>query len=222
MGWEWRPDAEAVFVCDGRMLPAWRLAFPGAEVRRIGDVAPARLVWLRLRSGPLEAQVEQAGLSVGGVPWIALSDRPGDDEAALALAQGARGYCNAHADERQLRQVARVVELGGLWIGGGLMQRLLRSAAAIPAPAAGADELLAELSGREAAVAVRAARGDSNKEIGRELGITERTVKMYMAAILDKLGVRDRLQLALRLRGASADAGLAEAVVVEPRRKTGA
>ncbi|UUZ55158.1 helix-turn-helix transcriptional regulator [Massilia sp. H-1] len=42
-----------------------------------------------------------------------------------------------------------------------------------------------------------AASGTRYKEIARQLHITERTVKMHMAAILEKLGLRDRLQLAL-------------------------
>jgi DNA-binding NarL/FixJ family response regulator len=64
-----------------------------------------------------------------------------------------------------------------------------------------ADELPEELSGREAEVAREVVAGRSNKEIARVLGITERTVKAHLGAIFAKLGVRDRLQLALRLTG---------------------
>ena len=41
------------------------------------------------------------------------------------------------------------------------------------------------------------AEGASNKEIARGLGITERTIKLHVGAVLEKLGVRDRLQIAL-------------------------
>jgi DNA-binding NarL/FixJ family response regulator len=49
-------------------------------------------------------------------------------------------------------------------------------------------------------VADEVVQGRTNKEIAVTLGITERTVKAHLGAIFAKLGVRDRLQLALRLR----------------------
>jgi DNA-binding NarL/FixJ family response regulator len=55
------------------------------------------------------------------------------------------------------------------------------------------------LSERERAVALCVARGESNKEITRDLNIAERTIKSHLTAIFEKLGVRDRLQLAILL-----------------------
>ena len=54
---------------------------------------------------------------------------------------------------------------------------------------------------------VIAARGSSNKEIAKALGITERTVKAHVGAILDKLQVRDRLQLSLIVNGRTSGSG---------------
>ena len=67
--------------------------------------------------------------------------------------------------------------------------------AAAPEP-----ELLTRLSIREREVALAAANGASNKEIARELKITERTVKVHLGAVFAKLDVRDRLHLAILLR----------------------
>jgi DNA-binding NarL/FixJ family response regulator len=53
------------------------------------------------------------------------------------------------------------------------------------------------LTDREKEVARTLARGASNKEIARSLDITERTVKAHVGAVLEKLQVRDRLQLSL-------------------------
>jgi len=57
------------------------------------------------------------------------------------------------------------------------------------------------LSEREVQVARLIANGASNKEIADRLVITERTVKAHLTAIFEKLGVRDRLQLSLRVNG---------------------
>ena len=158
------------------------------------------------------ADLQEIGKSV---KVIALSDHPDDDEALSLFSAGIRGYCNSHASAANLRQVAEVVQAGGLWIGETLMKRLLtatgaalaatRKAAVAPAVAGGDSEAgtatLSRLSRREQEVARMVAGGASNKEIARRLDITERTVKAHIGAIFQKLDVRDRLQLALMVNG---------------------
>jgi DNA-binding NarL/FixJ family response regulator len=56
---------------------------------------------------------------------------------------------------------------------------------------------LSELTAREEQILKGVARGLSNKEIGRELGLQEKTVKHYMTNILQKLQVRNRVEAAL-------------------------
>jgi len=67
------------------------------------------------------------------------------------------------------------------------------------------EKALALLTGREKEVALEAAKGLSNKVIARGLSITERTVKAHISATLEKLGVKDRLQLALVLNDRVSD-----------------
>ncbi|MDO9192336.1 MAG: LuxR C-terminal-related transcriptional regulator, partial [Undibacterium sp.] len=55
----------------------------------------------------------------------------------------------------------------------------------------------ADLTEREREVAKTVTLGLSNKEIAAQLGITERTVKAHVGAVLDKLQLKSRLQLAL-------------------------
>lgn len=187
----------------GAMLPGWLEAFPGARVvasAALADAAlPASLVWLRLdQTLPLAAQVASLRARCPGLPIVVLSDIPADAEALAALSAQARGYCNSHAGADILTKVASVVSQGGLWIGETLMERILSVQQHIRVPEAAArPDWRAALSAREVEVAELAASGTRYKEIARQLLITERTVKMHMAAVLVKLGLRDRLQLAL-------------------------
>ena len=58
-----------------------------------------------------------------------------------------------------------------------------------------------DIAPRERQILRIAATGASNKEIADRLAITERTVKPHLTAIFEKLAVRDRLQLSLRVNG---------------------
>lgn len=187
---------------DGEMLARWCEAFPGADCAHFDSDGRADLVWLRLPAGARPAETIARVRRHTDAPLVVLSDQPDDDEALACFAAAAKGYCNAHALPEVLGRVADVVLQGGLWIGESLMQRLLQGTARIPAAAAaprpGWIDLLTE---RERQVALAVAAGSSNKEIARQLGITERTIKAHTGAIFEKLGVRDRLQLSLLVHG---------------------
>lgn len=188
----------------GDLLPRWREAFPNARAaaferppksgRGIG------MIWLRLARGKTPASMlASVRTAAGEISCVILSDEPNDEEALACFAAAARGYCNTHAAAPLLLQIAAVVEQGGLWIGESLMQRLLGATARLPLSPPGTAAWDAGLTEREREVAGAVAGGASNKEIARQLGITERTVKAHVGAVLEKLGVRDRLQLALRV-----------------------
>jgi DNA-binding NarL/FixJ family response regulator len=61
-----------------------------------------------------------------------------------------------------------------------------------------ADEDLDDLTARETEVVACLRRGLSNKEIARAFNCTERTVKHHMTNIMQKLNVRNRVQVALK------------------------
>ena len=194
-----------LFLVTGTVTPSprWREAFAdGILLTR--DVAVSSgmkgddVVWLGVdETGWLEwltALMRQ----FPGIIVVVVSDMPNEHEAMSALFVGARGYCHAWAAPAQLREVTQVVSRGGYWVGADLMYKLAGLAdKRVPA----IDEFPKELSERESEVAREVIVGRSNKEIARSLGITERTVKAHLGAIFAKLGVRDRLQLALRLTG---------------------
>jgi DNA-binding NarL/FixJ family response regulator len=189
----------------GEMLPRWQEAFSNAQSLSEGAASPKSrqsvMAWIRLAAGqPVGEQVAEARKRLGPVPIIVLSDTPSDQEALAAFSAAARAYCNSHATPEVLLQIASVVEQGGLWIGESLMQRLVQATAGISQPSSQSVQAApweTKLTEREREVAKVVAAGASNKEVARQLGITERTVKAHLTTIMDKLGVRDRLQLAL-------------------------
>ena len=193
-----------VFACaNGLMLPGWKQAFAKA-VAVTPDQIPALnqgdILWLRLQNGKSSEQQLQA-LRVPGAAVIVLSDTPNDQEAMAVFALSARGYGNSHAGPETLKQIAKVVDQGGLWLGESLMQRLMLGMQQLPQPEpAAAKTPLPRLTVREMEVAKAIAGGASNKEVARLLDITERTVKAHVSGLFNKLGVQDRLQLALKMR----------------------
>ena len=208
-------DVHVFITPGGDALPRWTEAFRSVECRELqaagAEATPpagVALVWLRLpaQGAPVAAQMAALAPAWRALPLVVLSDLPSDEEALAAFAAGARGYANSHARPQLLKRIAAVVLQGGLWIGESLMQRLVQASARIaeaaPVPQAPAAASWSDaLTGRERQVALRVAHGDSNKEVARALGITERTVKAHIGAVLEKLQVRDRLQLSLVVNG---------------------
>lgn len=131
---------------------------------------------------------------------IVLANVPDQRQAVDVLKLGAAGYCHAYLPAKVLREVRAVVEHGGLWLGQELLQRLITvSTTLVGNQPQRIAELTAKLTPREKEVALEAARGLSNKQIARDLNITERTVKAHLKHIFERLNVKDRLQLALLL-----------------------
>lgn len=199
---------DEIIDSEARMLPNWRAAMPAANVvlRSVGNrVQPGagKIRWCRLRAGEKHTDVLPP-LFVPGKFIVVLADQPDDALILDVLAAGAAGCCNTHAAPEVLQQVALVVENGGLWVGQRLLQQLIGNTARIlgQGGAAESGSLLELLSERERQVARMVAGGASNKEIADRLAIAERTVKAHLTAIFEKTGVRDRLQLSLKINGA--------------------
>ena len=187
--------------------PRWREAFPDAHIgsSTVGKKpASSDIVWLHASdAASTPAKVGALLARFAGCRVVVLSNIPNDDEALAALGAGAQGYCNAYADPAVLREVAEVARRGGLWVGETLLSRLLAgmSHTRVERPADTANGPLGRLSAREREIAHRVMQGESNKEIARGLDIAERTVKAHLTVVFEKLGVRDRLQLALVCSG---------------------
>lgn len=186
-------------------IPRWVEAFPDALLmcgQRMDTTDPAALldssiIWLHV-SGDDQAVSSWVGAVKAvsqNAPIVVLSNVPEDEQGLAALAAGASGYCSALTLPAVLHQVASVVEHGGLWVGPRLMRRLTQGLATRSNEST--EPALDKLSLRERQVAEAVARGSTNKEVARVMGITERTVKAHLSAAFEKLGVRDRMQLSI-------------------------
>lgn len=134
---------------------------------------------------------------------VLFTKTPDDREGLMALKAGARGYCHTEIDPGLLRKATDVVHKGEIWVGRKLIPHLLEELTSATErrqrETAGAtrDSRLDRLTPRERQIVELLSQGANNKEMSRQLSVTERTVKAHLTAIFRKLGVSDRLQLAL-------------------------
>jgi DNA-binding NarL/FixJ family response regulator len=116
-----------------------------------------------------------------------------DEYVYEALRAGASAFLLKDAPEHQLLAAIRVVAEGGSLFAPSVTRRLIEQFAARPAgPAITAS--LEALTARELEVLALVARGLSNAEISSELVVSEHTTKTHVASILQKLGLRNRVQ----------------------------
>jgi DNA-binding NarL/FixJ family response regulator len=116
-----------------------------------------------------------------------------DDPYILALLQaGADGYLLKTADSAQLVEAVRAVQRGEAALDPAVLHKVVHQIrTGRPLGAQGVVEALTE---RELDVLRLAARGLTNKAIGRELGISDRTVQGHLANTYGKLGVGSRTE----------------------------
>ena len=116
-----------------------------------------------------------------------------DEYVFEALRAGASGFVLKDDPPEQLLTAIRVVAAGDALLSPAITKRVIAQFTHIPraAPPRGLDEL----TDRELDVLRLVARGLSNPEIARELYISETTVKTHVTHILQKLDLRDRVQV---------------------------
>ncbi|MCW2803757.1 MAG: hypothetical protein QOF52_2874 [Propionibacteriaceae bacterium] len=120
------------------------------------------------------------------------------DRVAEALSSGAIGYLLKDCDPHELLSAVRAAAKGltplDPRVAGALLPKVVTvqpqvEAAAVPS-----------LSVREREVLALVSNGLPNKQIGRQLGISERTVKVHLGNIFRRIGVGDRTSAALWAR----------------------
>ena len=115
-----------------------------------------------------------------------------DEYVYEALRAGASGFVLKDEPPEQLLAAIRTVAAGDALLSPAVTKRVIAQFTRIPRPTPPAE--LDDLSEREREVFRLIARGLSNGEIAQELFISETTVKTHVGHVLQKLGLRDRVQ----------------------------
>ncbi|WP_373020035.1 response regulator transcription factor [Thiomicrorhabdus sp.] len=152
---------------------------------------------LLLHKADEEIESRISDLSQRGLDILLFSNKPSVEESLKFFKLGVKGYLNTFANKNRIKQAIETVQVGNIWLGQNIMQAMIESVSHTQQPHDGWKQHLTE---REIEVTNWVAKSKSNKEIAQLLDITERTVKAHLQNIFQKLSVKDRLSLVLKVQ----------------------
>lgn len=132
-------------------------------------------------------------------PIIALTETPSFEESILLLQHGVRGYGNRHMRLENLSQAVESVKVGQIWLPPEILTRLIAKVGTGNTVTVD-NRILDALTEREQEVARYVGKGMSNQEIADMMYVSLRTVKAHLSSIYEKTGLRNRLELGLRVK----------------------
>ena len=173
----------------GEGIEMCRLHRPAVAVLNINVSAPALL-----------RSVQELRRETGDTPVVVVSRRDGDDDLFHAVAAGASGQLADASDPRLLSATVREVAAGLEPIGGrvaarpAVSARVLETYRLLAQSAVGRPDGTASLGSRERMILSYVAQGMTNRQIGRQLALSENTVKAELSRIMRQLGLRGRTE----------------------------
>jgi DNA-binding NarL/FixJ family response regulator len=130
------------------------------------------------------------------IPVIVMTTYDLDEYVFTALQNGAAAFLLKETIADTLVPAIRAVLAGHALVSPAITRRLIDEYASV-APPVRPDEAVAGLSAREREVLLLIARGLTNAEVAATLVIEESTVKSHVTSLLDKTGLRSRVQLVI-------------------------
>jgi two-component system, NarL family, nitrate/nitrite response regulator NarL len=178
---------------DAEVLEANSLESALATVRRNPDLSLV-LFDLHLDSDDGLTGVRRMIEALEGVPLIVISASDESADVIDSVRAGAKGYILKSGSSALLEHAISLVLSGETYVP--LPRTVLVSAVAAE-PERPTNHMLDRLTDRQRDVFQLLLAGHSNKEIARSLGVLEGTVKVHVRAIMQKLGVKNRTQVAV-------------------------
>ena len=120
-----------------------------------------------------------------------------DEYVYAALAAGASGFLLKDVAPEQLTAAVRLVRSGDALLAPSITRRLVERFARGGQESSAVHRDLASLTPREREVLQQLARGLSNAELAAAFHLSEATVKTHVGRVLTKIGLRDRVQIAV-------------------------
>lgn len=134
------------------------------------------------------------------LPLIALTVVPAFKEAVILMQIGVKGYGNRKMRPENIKQAIESVISGQIWLPPEIVNQLINSVGVKETKSKENNIILEGLSTREKEVANYVAEGLANQEMADKMFVTLRTVKAHLSSIYDKTGLRNRLELGVRLK----------------------
>ncbi|MCW2549712.1 MAG: hypothetical protein JWN96_4172 [Mycobacterium sp.] len=185
------------------------MASDGAQAIAMERINPTDVILLDIRMPNVDglAALEGLGRADSRARVIMLTTFGDAEYVRQAIAGGADGFLLKSGDPRDLIRAVHGTAVGESWLSPTIAHFVAedtRLQATKRREAAEATARLTALTPRETDVARHVALGRSNAEIGRELFLSESTVKAYVSTALDRLQLRNRVELAALVWGADA------------------
>ncbi len=172
-------------------------ASSGTEcIQLLGKLKPDILLLdLRMPDKDGLAVLEEVNFDALQTKVIVVTATEDDRDVVRAMRLGARGVVLKQSATELLLRSIRKVHQGEIWLDQRMTAEVMK--AFTKSAEGGVRREKPLLSDREKEIVQLVAQGYRNREIGEKLFISEQTVKNHLHNIFDKLGVSDRLELAL-------------------------
>ena len=144
------------------------------------------------------ANVRRLHLAHPHIAKVLVLDESSRDSVVNAFRSGVKGlFCFSECPFRLLCKCIQQVHQGQVWANSEQLQYLVEIVMQVPSLRMVNARGVKLLTHREEQVVALVADGLSNREVARELGLSEHTVKKYLFHIFDKLGISSRVELVL-------------------------